>query len=305
MQIVLPGALPDPGAARELMSYLPTHSPTLLRWFERSSMAETLSDAALTHCTPLEHWQLLAHGFQATPAQHLSAGLAPLRAQLVSDDKPVWLAELIHMSPSRDGAALLPAESLDIDAEHAQALLDSAHELATENGFAFSPDSANQWRVVPPTGFAPHCASPTLVSISTVNDWWPQDIAGQPWRRLVNALQMLWYKHPVNLARAAQGLAPINSLWLYGGAQTSQLSHRTLPDTIIDDRLLSCLQAQDWGGWLAGLQALEAEVLAPMNTHAELVLTGSERFVTLVPRRGWFARFSGKQDWRRWWSVQS
>lgn len=305
MQIVLPGALPDPGAARELMSYLPTHSPTLLRWFEHSSQSETPSDAALTYCTPLEHWQLLAHGFQATPAQHLSAGLAPLRAQSVSDDAPVWLAELIHMSPSRDGAALLPAESLDIDAGHAQALLDSAQELAAENGFTFSPDSAAQWRVLPPEGFARHCASPALVSISTVNDWWPQDIAGQPWRRLVNALQMLWYEHPVNQARAAQGLAPINSLWLYGGAQTSQLARRSLPDTRIDDRLLSCTQTQDWGGWLAGLQALEAELLQPMDTQPELVLTGNERFVTLLPRRGWLARFTGKQDWRRWWSTQS
>lgn len=305
MQIVLPGALPDPGAARELMSYLPAHAPTLLRWFESSRQSETSSNAVLTHCTPLEHWQLLAHGFQVTPAQHLSAGLAPLRAQSVDDDAPVWLAELIHMSPSRDGAALLTAESLHIDAEHAQTLLDSAQELAAENGFALSPDSADQWRVRLPEGFAPHCASPALVSISTVNDWWPQDTAAQPWRRLLNALQMLWYEHPVNQARARQGLAPINSLWLYGGARTSQLARRYLTDVRIDDRLLPYTLAQDWGGWLAGLQALEAELFQPMDIQPELVLTGSERFVTLQPRGGWFGRFTGKQDWRRWWSTQS
>lgn len=305
MQIVLPGALPDPGAARELMSYLPTHSPTLLRWFERSSQSEILSDVALTHCTPLEHWQLLAHGFQATPAQHLSAGLAPLRAQSVDDDAPVWLAELIHMSPSRDGAALLCAKSLNIDAEHAQILFDSAQELAAGNGFTLLPDSTDQWRVLPPEGFSPHCASPALVSISTVNDWWLQDITAQPWRRLVNTLQMLWYEHPVNQIRAKQGLAPINSLWLYGGAHMSQLARRTLTDTLIDDRLLSYAQTQDWGGWLAALQAIEADLLQPMDRQADLVLTGSERFVTLLPRRGWLTRLTGKQDWRRWWSTQS
>lgn len=305
MQIVLPGALPDSGAARELMSYLPTHAPTLLRWFERSSQSETPSDAALTHCTPLEHWQLLAHGFQATPAQHLSAGLAPLRAQSVSDDSPVWLAELVHMSPSRDGAALLPAKMLNIAAEDAQALLDSAQELAAENGFTLVADSADQWRVQPPEGFAPHCASPALVSISTVNDWWPQDVVGQPWRRLVNTLQMLWYDHPVNQARAAQGLAPINSMWLYGGAQASQLARRSLPDTRIDDCLLSYTQTQDWGGWLLALQTLEAELFQPMSIQPELVLTGSDRFMTLKPRRGWLAQLTGKQDWRRWWCTRS
>ncbi|MFQ6707899.1 putative sulfate exporter family transporter, partial [Bordetella pertussis] len=48
--------------------------------------------------------------------------------------------------------------------------------------------------------------------------WWTQDVAMRPWRRLLNEIQMVWYEHPVNEARAARGAAPINALWLYGGA---------------------------------------------------------------------------------------
>ncbi|MDN5842880.1 MAG: hypothetical protein L0H54_05465, partial [Alcaligenaceae bacterium] len=226
MQIVLPGALPDPGAARELISYLPDHAPTLLQWFENANATMTPSEAAHTRCTPAEHWLLDAHGFQATPAQHLSAGLAPLRAASPDGDEPVWLAELIHMAPSRDGAALLPARALDIRPEHAQGLLDSAQAVLADSPFSFTPDTAQQWRVRLPEGFLPESTSPALVSISSVNDWWTQDVEGRQWRQLVNALQMQWYEDPVNQARAAEGLAPINSVWLYGGARPIQLAER-------------------------------------------------------------------------------
>nr|NDG61151.1 hypothetical protein [Betaproteobacteria bacterium] len=36
------------------------------------------------------------------------------------------------------------------------------------------------------------------------------------WRRLLNQVQMLWYEHPVNQARAASGYRPVNALWLGG-----------------------------------------------------------------------------------------
>lgn len=305
MQIVLPGALPDSGAARELISWLPERAPTLLRWFENASATVTHSDPAHTRCTPAEHWLLDAHGFQPAPAQHLSAGLAPMRAQSAEGDEPVWLGELIHLAPSRDGAALLPARALDIRPEHAQGLLASAQEVLADSPFVFTPDTARQWRVRLPEGFLPESTSPALVSISSVNDWWTQDVAGRPWRQLVNALQMQWYEDPVNQARAAEGLAPINSLWLYGGARPSQLARRAVDEVLVDERLQAPALAQDWGGWLAALQALEAEVLSAQPTQPTLVLTGNDRYITLQARHGLLARFAGKQNWRRWWSSQS
>jgi hypothetical protein len=36
------------------------------------------------------------------------------------------------------------------------------------------------------------------------------------WRRILNQIQMIWYEHSVNIARAHAGLPPVNALWLGG-----------------------------------------------------------------------------------------
>ncbi|CAM5792697.1 hypothetical protein CCAE64S_03041 [Castellaniella caeni] len=301
MHIVIPGAWPDPEVATELAPHLVQRAPTLARWLGQGKARITPSLAAETWCLPAEHWLLQARGFQALETEHLSAGLGPLRGQ-AHDDDPVWLAELIHMAPSRDGAALLPADTLAITDEQSRALLLSAQAELEDSGLQLDYLRPDVWRVRWPQPVRIPCASPALVAVSSVNDWWPQQTEARPWRRLVNSLQMAWFEHPINQARQQQGLAPVNSLWLYGGARASQLS-RPLPDgLLIDERLQPLAAAQRWGEWLDALAALDAQCLAPRAQEPApvLVLTSRERYVEVTVRSGWFARWH-TQDWRRWW----
>src|SRR5690606_8038490 len=147
MHIVLPGALPDPGAATELASRLPETAPTLAHWLARARPDIQASPAADLRCTPLEHWLLEARGFQVAQAQHLSAGLGPLRVPQAADDEPIWVAELIHMSPSRDGAALLTADSLAITDEQSRALFEAAQDAFQEVGLTVEYCTPMRWRV--------------------------------------------------------------------------------------------------------------------------------------------------------------
>ncbi|MFC4299009.1 hypothetical protein ACFO0J_13245 [Castellaniella hirudinis] len=300
MHIVIPGALPEPEVAAELAPHLAQRAPTLARWLGLGTPRSTACPAADTWCTPLEHWLLQARGFAPAQEEHISAGLGPLRLP-GADDEPVWLAELIHMAPSRDGAALLPADTLTITAEQSAALLESARELIEDSGITLTPDTPETWRVHWPEPIRLACASPALVAVSAVNDWWPQDAAARPWRRLVNGLQMAWYEHPVNQQRLQDGLAPINSLWLYGGARRSQLS-RPLPDDLrIETALQAHAAAQDWGGWIEALAGLEQHSFAPLaDATPTVVLTGREQTVALDTRAGWLRRLR-PLDWRRWW----
>jgi hypothetical protein len=316
MQIVLPGALPDPQEARELTSYLPKTAPTLLRWLEQGRARTIAADPALAGCTPYEQWQLAARGFRPNDGQNLSAGLGPLLADpAITDGDPVWLVELVHVSPSRDGATLLPARELAITPEQSVALFESAQGLFADTGFSLSPSSVTQWRIALPPDFAPLGASPTMVSISAVNDWWPQDITARPWRRLVNEMQMLWFEHPVNQARYQHGLLPINSLWLFGGASRQQFhgnSHASLvPESVrAHDDLFAFSITRDWGGWLAALARLEADVFLPLaqGKAPDLVLTGTDRIVEITPStmQRWTQWLPGShQAWRKWWSPQN
>lgn len=312
MQIVLPGALPDPAEARELTSYLQKTAPTLLRWLELGRANISQADTALTGCTPYEQWQLTQRGFQPRPGQNLSAGLGPLwTTSPPADGTPIWLAELVHVSPSRDGAALLPASELAITPEQSVALFESAQSLFNDSGFTLHACGTEHWRLELPTDFTPACASPTLVSLSSVNDWWPQDMAARPWRRLVNELQMSWFEHPINQARYQQGLVPINSLWLFGGASADQLPDRAQQtDSQYHDTLLAFHTSRDWGGWLAALGQLEAQVFLPLagGKPPALVLTGRDRIIEIKPSAlgAWTQWLPGsRQAWRKWWSPQN
>ncbi|HEU0231567.1 MAG TPA: hypothetical protein VFR20_13450 [Burkholderiaceae bacterium] len=314
MQIVLPGALPDPGEARELAAHLPKAAPTLACWLGQSQARIFSTDPAGVRCTPYEQWLLHTRGFTPRNDQPLCAGLGPMLANdgAPPDDEPIWLAELVHIAPSRDGAALLPARDLAIEPEQSVALFDAAQTLLPGSGFDMRRLGVEHWRVLPGDAASlPIAASPTLVSLTSVNDWWPQDAATRPWRRLVNELQMLWFDHPVNQERTRLGLPEINSLWVFGGASAKQfhsgrpaIESRTYPD------LLEAHTRHDWSNWLAALGDLEARVFAPLanqRTTPDLVLTGRDRYVELRSSalgklRNWLP--GGRDTWRNWWSPR-
>lgn len=301
MHIVLPGALPNTEIAGELADAVDRQAPTLARWLRYGSARVQACPSAETWCTAHEHWQLTARGFTPATGEHLSAGLGPLRSTATPDDEPVWLAELVNLSPSRDGAVLLPAEALGIDSADAKTLFADACTHAEDEGIRLEWETDTRWRVHWPTPRTIACASPALVAVSSVNDWWPTDDAARPWRRLVNTLQMAWYTHPVNQKREAAGAAPINSLWLYGGARASQLTRALPEDVHTHTALLQAATRQDWGRWIEALDTLEAEVFQPHARAAPtLVLTGQDRHVTVPVGAHWWNRLHAR-NWRQWW----
>ena len=45
-------------------------------------------------------------------------------------------------------------------------------------------------------------------------DAWQQGKDAGKWRKLLNALQVLWFSDSVNVQREQQGYLPINGLWV-------------------------------------------------------------------------------------------
>lgn len=314
MHIVIPGALPEPETARALLPHLEKTAPTLVAWFSRGRAKRQAADPAIAGCTAYEQWLVQQSGFRPDPQQNLAAALGPLwsQNQNIEPDRPVWLAELVHMAPTQSSTALLGSNELNITQDQSVALFESAQTLFEGTGFQLHPDSNTRWRIVPPDGFEFLSASPALVSTSSVNDWWPQDQASRPWRRLFNEIQMLWFGHPVNQARQAQGERAINGLWLFGGARMEQLQTVSLPDQAQHYMALQApFAAQDWGGWLAALGQLEDQVFVPLARQGQqprLVLTGRQEIVTLEPSSlaRWMKWLPGSQKkWSHWWLYRN
>ncbi len=310
MQIVLPGALPDAAIAQELASHLEQKAPRFTQWLASAQAHIVPAAPADTFCTPYEYWLLRHHRFEPEAEQAASAGLSVITARDagidLSAEQHLWLGQLVHVAPARDGAALIPAAELEISSDESAALYEAAAPYLADSGFTVEVFDTLHWAVTPPEGYRPACASPALVSITSVNDWWTQDTEGRPWRRLVNELQMLWFDHPVNQAREARGLRPVNSVWLYGGARPSQFTrpNAAAGTTQILRELQGPAVVQDWGSWLLAFEQLDQTTFASIPATPHLILTGSDRIVELSPaKQGFIGKLLGKkQDWRRWWS---
>jgi len=314
MLIVIPGALPPAPVAAELAKRLPQQAPTLHAWLRAGQARPQAFDVRAQGCTPYEAWQLEQAGYRAEPGLPWGAGLGPLlagNAAAPTEQAPFWLAELVHMALGTDQASLLDPDLMDLRPEESQALYAAVAPLFDGTPFSAEPLGPNRWRVRLPDGLRPHTGSPRAVAGHNLNAWWPQEDTMRPWRRLLNEIQMAWHEHPVNDARAARGVAPVNGLWLYGGA--TSWPTRAAPDATIASELDAPHREGDWAAWLDALARVEAAYLAPLAAGprllpaqpVELLLLGAERRVplTLKPRAGllkWLP--APTHDWNHWWS---
>ena len=315
MLIVLPGALPDSSIASELARHLPQRAPTLHAWLAMGRARSAPHDSHARGCTPYEAWQLEQAGYAEQPGLPWGAGLGPLLAgdQACRDGQAVWLGELAHLALGTDRAILLPADQIDLDADESGALFEAARPLFQDTGFAAEPLDTHRWRLRLPAGLQPATASPSAVAGQPLDAWWQQDAATRPWRRLLNEIQMAWHEHPVNEARAARGAAPVNALWLYGGARPWPAPAAPRPAQVFDG-LLAPLAAGDWAAWLESLEELDRKHLAPLAQGkyllpapgTEVLLLGADRQTRLSfkPRSGllrWLPPVKNNA-WNTWWS---
>jgi hypothetical protein len=109
-------------------------------------------------------------------------------------------------------------------------------------------------------------ASPDRVIGRNLQAWMPESKQAAPLRRLQNEMQMLLYTHPVNDARDAQGLAPINSVW-FSGTGALPANYKA-PDAqaqpLVLDSLGEAALAQDTAAWLQAWQQLDAKDIAAL-----------------------------------------
>jgi len=313
MFIVIPGALPPLPVAAELARLLPQRAPVLHGWLQAAGVRLEGFDVRAQGCTPFEAWQLERAGYRPAPGTPIGAGLGPLRAgPQAAGEGPVWLAELAHLALGNDQATLLEPGLMDVRADEASALLEAARPSIEAAGFAVQPLQPQRWRLRLPPGLAPRTASPAAVAGQPLRHWWSQDAAMRPWRRLLNEIQMAWHEHPANEARAARGVAPVNALWLYGGAAAWPAPAAEPAPAQVIDELDAPHRAGDWAAWLDALAGLDAGRLRPLSgptgTPAQpvrLLLLGTDRraILTLQPRGRLLAWLPApKKNWNTWWS---
>lgn len=127
-------------------------------------------------------------------------------------------ADPVCLKTDREDARLIPAESLSLDADHAERLVADLNAHFDEDGLRFSIGRKNRWYVTGEVGTDLDAAPVNQVAGRPVANYLPTSAGSARWRSLANEVQMLLHDHPVNADRESRGLFPINALWFWGSA---------------------------------------------------------------------------------------
>jgi hypothetical protein len=194
----------------------------------------------------------------------------------------------VHCHVGTDQVTLLDPDELGLDEAASRAWLEAVHDLFADDGFVLVYGAPTRW-------YAAHESLAGLVTASLdrvigrdLHPWLPPAREARQWRRLQNEVQMRLHTHPLNAEREAQGLLPVNSLWLSGCGPRQ--GARDTVGLSIDERLRRPAMAEDWGAWVQAWQALDAGPVAALRDQsATLTLCGEHSAATwtLQPRNAW------------------
>jgi hypothetical protein len=208
---------------------------------------------------------------------------AALTRELLAGDAgdALWLsADPAWVQPDMNGVRLLACGRLQLSVEDARALADAVLPVIHDAGMQLEVSTPDRWHLkLPGETPLPAFAAPEQAMGEDLSQHLPQGGEGRRWRMLLNDIQIVLHQHSLNAQRRAQGLAPVNSLWLWGGGQLPVALTSALKGVISDDLLLSAL-AHRAGvvqrprsvetlttatrGWLVDLQDLPPDEIASM-----------------------------------------
>lgn len=224
------------------------------------------------------------------------------RPQLPAQQGWAWLTPC-HWQANADHVRMAdPADSHISDAE-SQQVMQALGAFLDEDGIALHGLHAGNW-LASGTPFKDlPTASLARAAGGAVDHWLPRQDQAQGLRRLQNEMQMLLYNHPVNEARTARGLLPINSFWVSGTGTLPAHVH-SAGATQVQDALGAPALRDDAAAWTAAWQALDSGPIQALWEQARrgepvtLTLCGqtAAQTFTLQPRSLW-ARL--QQQWQQ------
>lgn len=202
-----------------------------------------------------------------------------------------------HLGTEQIGMA--DPAGLMLDADTSRGLCDAVRELFVGEGFVLHWAAPLRWYAAHESLAVLPTAALDRVIGRNVDPWLGANPALRRIRRLQAEVQMLLHTHPLNAAREARSLLPVNSFWLSGCG----LYQPDAPTpAAVDDRLRQPALAEDWAGWCKAWQSLDAGPLAQMlalvrqRQPVRLTLCGERAGVSLGhrPSGAWVA-------WRLRW----
>ena len=137
-------------------------------------------------------------------------------------------------------AVVLDARAFELDADTAGALSAALMPVFAERGLTLHAPDPTRWYLQGAALAEPRFARAELTPLDEMAGCeahlgLPGGAEGAAWRRLVNDVQMTLHAHPVNAARVASGVLPVNSVWPWGLGQWSEIAPAILAQQPSDE----------------------------------------------------------------------
>jgi len=299
IELVVPFCLPPSELATDLLRDL--QLPALATLLSRGKKLRLQSEADKKNSTeetdvyaralPHEQWLSRRFGVHSAPASGTSPPIAAVLMKSWKMETSLleighwFIVQPVHLHIARDHLVLTDTRQLVLSEADSRALFDSAARCFTEAGMTLHYGQADCWFVRADCHNDLRTATPDAACGHNIDIWMPQGESARAWRKLQNEIQMNWHTHPVNDAREAKRLVPINSVWLWGGgAWPTTLDKVALP-TICN-----------FTGWLQAFAALAPSTLENADAAKVIADTSPQRLVWLDLLAG--SALAG--DWAEW-----
>jgi hypothetical protein len=223
LTLVLPFALTPPELAQDLARAMQV--PALEMLLERNSSHRVTEEDGGNRLLPHETWLSRTFSAAATGAPSDNAPFAPAMMQALGVAQPegYWFAvQPVHLQLTRTHMVLGDPRSLNLNEADARALFELVKPYFDEVGKPLVYAAPDMWFLRADDWNGLRTASPDAAVNDNLADWMPEGDAKRAFRKLQNEVQMLWHEHPINEARQRRGLQPVNSFWLWAGAQAKQ-----------------------------------------------------------------------------------
>jgi hypothetical protein len=312
--LVLAGALTNPHWLGQAAWHDILHAPGwlgLMRRVHPASPSRAVSTDAPIRAAGHEQW---AHQTLGLPADH---SVAAATAWSDKAHTAHWRMTPVHCHVGRDQIILTPPRLCTLQAIESEALATAILPILSEAGFTLHQAHPQRWYITETPGHQPwNIQTGSLQGAlgQPIDHWLPRGPDARRWRRIFNDIQMTWFDHPVNQARAARDEYPINAVWIEGRVPSpcpsgwSEIAHAWLSDlpspdhslsttaalspsqnSSIDNRLWIAQEQGSTQAWLDAWYTIDRTVFAALGPSADppyragltLVLGGSHHWRTI------------------------
>jgi hypothetical protein len=294
MHCIVPFAAPGSDAGRAVLATM--QWPRLTALLPRLTLVDRDEGEATSFSPPHERVLARALGWQGGDGCWPWAARAA-RGDGIDPGTVAWgLLSPVHWHVGTDQVSLADPDTLQLDDAGSRALFEAVQPLFEGDGLRLVYGEATRWYVAHESLQGLRTASLDRVVGRNVDPWLGDGGAGgagaplRRWRRLQAEVQMLLHDHPLNAAREAAGLLPVNSFWLSGCGRALPEPEDT--NVQVDATLRTAALAEDWPAWTAAWARLEAGALLGLDvamrrgSEVWLTLAGERAALTYAPLRG-------------------